>query len=101
MSELRAMINNGQKLSDQLLRACEAPVEPKVSHVSLSKDLGFYHKVVPSLLVVPIEDTLTLSLPPVHDVQHMRNHKAFSQKPITIQGMLQPDNFMSACLTVI
>lgn len=87
MSELRTMINSGQKLSDQLLRACEAPVEPKVSHVSLSRDLGFYHKVAPCPLVVPIENTLTLSLPPVHDVQHMRTHKAFPQKPITIQGL--------------
>ncbi|KAK3703151.1 serine/threonine-protein kinase M1 [Vermiconidia calcicola] len=84
--DLRVMIAQGQKLSDGLLKACEAPVEQRVASVSLSKNLAFNHKLAPSPLVVPIETTLTASLPTGADSFAIRKHKAFVQDKITIQS---------------
>lgn len=82
--DLRMMITHGQRLSDALLQACEAHVEPRSSSASLSRDLGFNHKLAPSTLVVPIESTLTASLPSVSDSEHIRKHHAFAQDKVTI-----------------
>ena len=84
--DLRTMITHGQRLSDGLLQASEAPVEPRASHVSLSKDLGFNHKLAPSSLVVPIEATLTASVPSGADSERVRRHRAFAVDKITIQS---------------
>jgi serine/threonine-protein kinase ATR len=86
--DLRMMIASGQRLSDGLLQASEAPVEPRQSHASLSRDLGFNHKLAPCALVVPLEKTLTASMPAGADSARIRNyaHKAFAQDKITIQS---------------
>ena len=84
--DLRSLITNGQKLSDGLLQACEAPVESRVAHVSLSKDLRFNHKLAPNGLVVPIETTLSANLPSGADSDRIRRHKAFVHDKITIQS---------------
>lgn len=75
--ELKAMMAQGQKLSGQLLAACERDLPPKVSHVSLAKDLGFNHKTAASKLAVPFQAGLTALLP-VGEGVNMRNHRAFS-----------------------
>lgn len=85
-ADLRMLIAQGQKLSDGLLQACEAHVEQRVTGVSLSKDLGFNHKLAPSPLVVPIEITLAPSLPSGASVEAIRKHKAFVQDKVTIQS---------------
>ena len=87
-TDLRMMIASGQKLSDGLLLASEAPVEPRQSHTSLSRDLGFNHKLAPCSLVVPLETTLTASMPAGADSARIRSyaHKAFSHDKITIQS---------------
>ena len=84
--DLRVMINQAQKLSDGLLHACEAPVEQRAQSASLSKDLGFNHKLAPCPLVVPLEATLTPSLPGGANSDIIRKHKAFVQDKITIQA---------------
>ncbi|KAI9726160.1 MAG: serine/threonine-protein kinase M1 [Chrysothrix sp. TS-e1954] len=106
--ELRALIAQGQKLSDALLRACEAPIDGRTATVSLSRDLGFNHKVAPCALVVPLERTLFASLPttaphPTHlnqsassssttaanvHIPNLRAHKAFpmSRDALTISS---------------
>ena len=85
-TDLRAMIAQGQRLSDGLLHACEVPVEARSSSASLSKDLGFNHKLAPSLLVVPVEATLSANLPSNADIEKIRAHKAFAHDKITIQS---------------
>ena len=85
-SELRALLIQGQKLSEGLLQACEAHVEQRVAGVSLSKDLGFDHKLAPSPLVVPIELTLAPSLPSGAGSDMIRKHRAFVQDKITINS---------------
>lgn len=86
--DLRLMIAAGQRLSDGLLQASEAPVEPRQSQASLSRDLGFNHKLAPCALVVPLETTLTASMPAGADSTRIRSyaHKAFAHDKITIQA---------------
>ncbi|KAL8671782.1 MAG: hypothetical protein Q9168_003729 [Polycauliona sp. 1 TL-2023] len=86
--ELRALITHGQKLSDQLLRVCEGDIQGKSSTVSLSKDLGFVHKMAPCRLVVPLESSLTAALPPAADNVEMRKHRAFSRDTVTMSAFL-------------
>ncbi len=85
-ADLRVLIAQGQKLSDGLLQACETHVEQRVTAVSLSKDLGFNVKLAPNPLVVPIETTLTASLPSGAGAENIRKHRAFVQDKITIQA---------------
>ncbi|KAH7138990.1 hypothetical protein B0J11DRAFT_32467 [Dendryphion nanum] len=84
--DLKTLIIHGQRLTDALLAACDAPVEQRVSHVSLARDLGFNHKLAPCHLVVPIEATMTASLPPGNDSRAIRNHNPFPQDAITISS---------------
>ncbi|KAF2724888.1 hypothetical protein K431DRAFT_261173 [Polychaeton citri CBS 116435] len=87
-NDLKLMITHGQRLSDGLLHACEAHVEPRASKVNLYRDLGFNQKLAPSSLVVPVEVTLTPSLPNHPTADRIRRHKAFAQEKITIQSFL-------------
>ena len=86
--DLRALIAQSQKLSDQLLHVCEGNIQGKPSHISITKDLGFNHKSAPCKIVIPLESTLTASLPTVTDNVKMRAHKAFSKDIITISSFL-------------
>ena len=88
IAELRALIQRGQKLSDQLLHVCEADIPGKPSTVSISRDLGFNHGFPPCKLVIPLESTLTASLPTVTDNVNMKTHKALSKEPLTISSFL-------------
>ncbi|KAL9130247.1 MAG: hypothetical protein Q9217_001540 [Psora testacea] len=76
-AELKALITQGQKLSDQLLRVCEGDIQGKPSNISLTKDLGFNHKTAASKLAMPIETCLTARLPTTDNIQ-MKQHEAFS-----------------------
>jgi len=77
--DIKKHIADGQRLSEQLLKACEAPVgERTTGLVSLTRDLGFSKTVVPCSLVVPIEKALTAGLPTVPvDYHALKYHKAF------------------------
>ncbi|KAL8992285.1 MAG: hypothetical protein Q9169_007221 [Polycauliona sp. 2 TL-2023] len=86
--ELKGLIAHGQRLSDQLLRVCEGDIHGKSSTISLSKDLGFVHKMAPCKLVVPLESSLTASLPPSADTVEMRKHRAFARDTVTISAFL-------------
>ncbi|KAF2236726.1 hypothetical protein EV356DRAFT_530634 [Viridothelium virens] len=81
--DLRSLINHGQRLCDALLNACEVAVEPRTSHVSLSRNLGFHHPLAPCLLVVPVEAHFAVSLP-TKMPQGIKNHKAFPREATTI-----------------
>ncbi|KAI9786756.1 MAG: serine/threonine-protein kinase M1 [Peltula sp. TS41687] len=84
--DLKTLINQGQRLSDQLLQVCEGEIQGRPSHVSLSKELGFNHRSTPCGLVVPLETTLSASLPIIPDT--MKAHRAFSADTITISAIL-------------
>ena len=85
---LRQLMNTGGKLSDQLLRVCETDIPGKMSNVSITKDLGFSHKFAPCKLVIPLESTLTASLPPVTDNVEIKRWRAFPKETVTISTFL-------------
>ena len=77
VADLRLLVSQGQKLSDQLLRVCEGDIQGKPSNISISKDLGFNHKIAACKLAMPVEAGLTASLPTSDNV-NIRAHKAFN-----------------------
>ncbi|KAF2828831.1 hypothetical protein CC86DRAFT_319926 [Ophiobolus disseminans] len=86
--DLKNLIIQGQRLTDALLAACDAPVEQRVARVSLSKDLSFSHKLAPSPLVVPIEANLLPNLPASNDSKTLRSHNPFPTDAITITAFM-------------
>ena len=86
--DLKALTVHGQKLTDALLVACEFTVDPRASHVSLQRDLGFSHKLAPCGLVVPIEKNMVCSLPAVPNSTAVKLHKPFARITTTIQSFM-------------
>lgn len=87
-SEVRTLIMQGQRLSDQLLQVCEGEIQGKATNISITKDLRFNLKTAPCRLVIPLESTLMASLPTVTDNVNMKTHKAFTKDTITISTFM-------------
>ena len=87
--DLKNLVTQCQRLSEQLLRVCEGAIVDKSTHISITKDLGFNHRLAPCKIVVPLEATLTAKLPPVIDRVQMRSHRAFSKETVTISSFLE------------
>ena len=86
--EMKEAIQQGQRLSDQLLRVCEGDIPPKTSYVNISKHLGFNHKLATTALAMPIESALTASLPTgTSSTPH--KHKAFSADHVRMVVFLE------------
>lgn len=85
-SELRSIISQAQKFSDELLRVSDARIEERVPKVSLQKDLRFNHKSAPCRLVIPLEATLTPSLPATHESGYLKTFRAFPRDTITVES---------------
>lgn len=86
--DLRYLIRAGEKLAEQLLLACHNGDfhGNKTVHASLTKDLRFNQKCTPCPLVVPVESSLTATLPAVSE--HVKKHKAFSRDVVSIDCFL-------------
>jgi serine/threonine-protein kinase ATR len=88
-AEVRRIIEQGQKFSDELLRIADFELkDAKATHVSLSRELNFNHKLAPCRLVVPIEACLIPSMPNTQDSWPPKNFRAFSREPVTIAAVL-------------
>ena len=88
-TELKQLMNQGQKLSEQLLQVCDGDLVEKkgTNTVSLQRDLKFMHsKSAPCRLVIPLESTLKAALPTGSDT--IKSHRAFSKETITISAFL-------------
>lgn len=83
--DLKLLITQSQKLTDQLLNLCNADVAQKAVTVSLTRDLGFHHTVAPCLLVIPLQTVLTVTLPPTPE--SLKSHIPFPSYQPTIAGM--------------
>ena len=79
-SDLKTLLNQGQRLSDQLLHVCEGDIPGKPTNVSLTRDLGFNHKTASCKLAMPLEISLTARLPTVTENVNMKLHKPFSSR---------------------
>jgi serine/threonine-protein kinase ATR len=95
--DIRGMINQGQKFSDELLRLCVAKIENKVSRIHLARNLNFNHKVTPCRLVVPFQAMLTPTLPASHDSEYLKGFRAFPRDTTTIEGNVPPPIHCSSC----
>ncbi|KAK0105320.1 serine/threonine-protein kinase M1 [Cadophora gregata f. sp. sojae] len=95
--DIRPMIRNGQKITEQLLWACNAGEFQgnRTIWASLTKDLSFNPKVcMPSLLAVPAESVLTATLPTL--TNNLKAHKAFSRDIVTIASFLDEVMILSS-----
>lgn len=95
--DLRSMIQAGEKLAEQLLVACNNGDfhGNKTVEASLRRDLRFNHdKCTPCPLVVPVESSLTATLPAV--TEHLKKHKAFSRDVVTISHFLDRVHVLSS-----
>ncbi|KAL6361487.1 hypothetical protein LRP88_04956 [Fusarium phalaenopsidis] len=86
--DLKYLLRMGEKLAEQLLLACQNGDfhGNKTVHASLTRDLRFNHKCTPCPLVVPVEGSLTATLPAVSE--YVKKHKAFSRDVVTIGSFL-------------
>lgn len=86
--DLKTLFRMGEKLAEQLLLACNNGdfQSNRTTHASITRDLNFNHKCTPCPLVVPIETTLTATLPTMTD--NIKKHKAFSRDVISINSFL-------------
>jgi serine/threonine-protein kinase ATR len=87
-AELKALITTGQRFSLELLRISDFTIEGKVSRVSLTRDLGFNHKIAPSRLVVPVQSFLTATLPTTFDSTGLKSVRVFSKEAVTITAFM-------------
>ncbi|OGE54809.1 hypothetical protein PENARI_c005G02231 [Penicillium arizonense] len=95
-SDIRRMINQGQKFSEELLQLCLARVEGKVSKVQLGRNLGFNHKVTPCRLVVPFQAMLIPSLPASQNLEYIKGFRAFPRDPTTIEAVLDDAQILNS-----
>ncbi|KAH8677021.1 hypothetical protein BGZ61DRAFT_520585 [Ilyonectria robusta] len=86
--DMKYLLRMGEKLAEQLLLACTNGDfhGNKTVHASLTRDLRFNHKSTPCPLVVPVEGSLTATLPAVSE--YVKKHKAFSRDVVTIDCFL-------------
>ncbi|KAG9258601.1 uncharacterized protein F5Z01DRAFT_615130 [Emericellopsis atlantica] len=86
--DLKSLLRMGERLAEQLLMACHNGdfQGNKTVHASLTRDLRFNHKCTPCPLAVPVESSLTATLPAVSD--HVKKHKAFSRDVVSIDSFL-------------
>ena len=87
--DMRQFVRMGEKLGDQLLMICHHGDFPnnKTIKANIVRDLNFNFKCVPCPLVVPIETSLSATLPTMGD-RPLRLHKPFSENVVTIQTFL-------------
>ncbi|GLI80066.1 serine/threonine-protein kinase M1 [Penicillium ochrochloron] len=95
-TEIRRMIVQGQKFSDELLQLCLARVEERASKVTLGRNLGFNHKVAPCRLVVPFQAMLIPSLPVIQDSEHLKGFRPFPRDPTTIEAVLDEAQILNS-----
>lgn len=82
--DIKGLITHGVKITQALLAACEISVDARMNRASLQRDLGFKHSLAPCLLVVPVEKTMTASLPIGTGSLAIRSHKPFPRHATTI-----------------
>jgi serine/threonine-protein kinase ATR len=87
-SDLKSLLKSGEKLAEQLLLACQNGDfhGNKTVHASLSRDLRFNHKCTPCGLAVPVESSLTTTLPTLSEMT--KTHQAFARDVVTIECFL-------------
>ena len=86
--DTKYLLRTAEKLAEQLLLACHNGDfhGNKAVRASLSRDLRFNHKCTPCPLVVPVESSITATLPAA--TESMKSHRAFSRDVVSIDCFL-------------
>ena len=88
-AELRTVIIQGRKMSEELLRIADFDLkDTRAAQISLFRDLKFNQKLAPCRLVVPIESCLIPSMPNSQEGLSPDKYRAFPKVPVTISGFL-------------
>ncbi|BGO96796.1 Serine/threonine-protein kinase MEC1 [Rhodotorula toruloides] len=74
-SDVGAIVDEGLRLVDQLLVLCNFPINGKVDTLSLKKTFPQLYKTAPCKLIIPLQSSLTVSLP--FDASQAAAHKPF------------------------
>lgn len=80
------------KLVDCLLDLCNFPVPAKVTSLSLHRQFPALYKLAPTILVIPLQAALNVSLPA--DASHMTTHKPFPDKLVIFQSLSRELSFV-------
>ena len=83
-ADIRMMINQAQKLTEQLLHLSNFELPGKPAAISLKNDLHFNHSVAPCPLVLPVQAVLSVTLP--SNPAMIRSHMPFGHDQPTIHS---------------
>ncbi|GAA5842453.1 hypothetical protein JCM9279_005388 [Rhodotorula babjevae] len=93
-SDVGALVDEGLRLVDQLLALCNHPITGKVDTLSLKKTFPALYKAAPTKLIIPLQSSLTASLP--FDSSQAVSHKPFADNLPVFQDFEDVINVMSS-----
>jgi serine/threonine-protein kinase ATR len=73
-------------MTNELLALCDHPVDENKSTLSMSKDFPRLNRLGCSELIIPLQESLTVTLPPPSSVES--NHQPFPLNTPTFKGFL-------------
>lgn len=80
------MIQDAERFSAYLLRLCNEKVEDKKKECSINTHYPYMRHVLPTRMMVPLQDALTGLLPPAAD--QLQSHSPFPNAPVEIHSEL-------------
>lgn len=92
----KKLIAETRWISDQLLMVCNFELTTKLTRLSLRKQFKFRHEIAPSQLVLPMQSTLTVTLPSPPDAWDGHTPYAFSSNPPTIHRFRDEVHIMTS-----
>lgn len=78
------MIKQAERLSTTLLKLADDKTEDKKRELSISQHFPYVKQVVPSRMIIPLQDALTCTLPSSADT--VKSHGPFPAAPVEIQS---------------
>lgn len=78
------MIKDAKALSRNLLRLADDKVEDKKREMSVNAHFAYMKEVVPSRMIMPLQDALTCSLPSTAET--VKSHNPFPLQAVEIKG---------------
>ncbi|EMD40504.1 hypothetical protein CERSUDRAFT_44292 [Gelatoporia subvermispora B] len=64
VNEVSTLIGYSLRMTEELLGLCDHPIRDEKKMLAMSKDFPGLYRLAPSLLMIPLQESLTASLPP-------------------------------------
>ncbi|KAJ3201378.1 hypothetical protein HDU82_008154 [Entophlyctis luteolus] len=93
--ETSNIINEGTALCDQLLVLCNYNIQGKVTMLNMSRDFRNLKRLAPLKMIIPIQKTLTVTLPADGSASNAA-HRPFPFDPPTIEGFYDDIEVMNS-----